>query len=229
MEKQLLGLIHSKGLLHKDVQELYRKVRAAYQGIILNDYDVVDLQEVEYFLWKLHYKHIDEFRKNIRQRCTNGEITKGETIRVDTDAQGNNINRYMDGFKSFLSEAADFYINLLKTFREVCALPGEVFLHENRDNSFTTEPIKLSKCQFACHRFLICLGDLARYGELCKKQDASKWSVAFTYYLEASRIWTASGNPHNQASSFIIFNDAHRICSPQKYKKHFFWHLAILL
>nr|XP_027112028.1 protein SMG7L-like isoform X2 [Coffea arabica] len=65
--------------------------------------------------------------------------------------------------------------------------------------------MKLSKCQFACHRFLICLGDLARYGELCKKQDASKWSVAFTYYLEASRIWPASGNPHNQLALLATY------------------------
>lgn len=206
-----MALIHSKGLLHKDVQELYRKVRTAYQSIILNDYDVVDLQEVEYFLWKLHYKHIVEFRKSMRQHWMSGESTKGETSPVDIDSQGN-INRYVDGFKTFLSEATDFYSNLTKAFREVCGLPGEVFLYNKGDSSFSTEQMKLSKCQFACHRFLICLGDLARYGELCKKQDASKWSVAFTYYLEASRIWPASGNPHNQVGFFILLNDEHRLC-----------------
>ncbi|XP_027111809.1 nonsense-mediated mRNA decay factor SMG7-like [Coffea arabica] len=204
IEKQLLALIHSKGLLHKDVQELYRKVRTAYQSIILNDYDVVDLQEVEYFLWKLHYKHIVEFRKSMRQHWMSGESTKGETSPVDIDSQGN-INRYVDGFKTFLSEATDFYSNLTKAFREVCGLPGEVFLYNKGDSSFSTEQMKLSKCQFACHRFLICLGDLARYGELCKKQDASKWSVAFTYYLEASRIWPASGNPHNQLALLATY------------------------
>lgn len=203
-EKQLLGLIHSKGLLDKDIQELYRKARASYQSIILNHYDDVDLQEVEYFLWKLHYKHINEFRKNIRQCCTNGETIKGETVRLDAEAQGN-INRYVEGFKSFLFEAADFYNNLIKTFREVCGLPGETFLYNNGDSSFSTRAIKLGKCQFACHRFLICLGDLARYGELCKKQDAFKWSGAFSYYLEASRIWPASGNPHNQMALLATY------------------------
>ncbi|KAL3519776.1 hypothetical protein ACH5RR_017925 [Cinchona calisaya] len=203
-EKQLLGLIYSKGLLHKHVQELYRKVRAAYQSIILTGYDVVDLQEIEHFLWKLHYKHIYEFRKNIKQCCINGEIIKEETLRVDAEVQGN-INRYVEGLKSFLSEAADFYNSLIKEFREVCGLPGEVFLYKNGETSFSTQPMKLSKCQFACHRFLICLGDLARYGELCKKLDASKWSVAFAYYLEASRIWPASGNPHNQMTALATY------------------------
>ncbi|KAL3522292.1 hypothetical protein ACH5RR_015126 [Cinchona calisaya] len=197
IEKQLLSSIHSKGPLHKDVQELYCKVRAGYESIILNDHDAVDLQEVEYFLWKLHYKHIDEFRKSIRQCCTNGESLKGETPRVDAEAQST-INRYMEGFKSFLSEATEFYNNLIKTFREVCGLPGEVFLYKSERSPLSTAPMNLSKCQFACHRFLICLGDLARYSELCKKHDTSKWSVAFTYYLEASRVWPASGNPHNQ-------------------------------
>lgn len=188
--------IHSKGLLHKDSQELYRKVRADYETVILNNHDVIDLHEVEYFLWKLHYKHIDEFRKRIRQCSFNSE-------KDGTDAENTWINRHVDGFNSFLSDATEFYKNLIKNFRETCGLPGEFMPCNNTGSSVSVESTKLEKCHYLCHRFLICLGDLARYSELYKKQDAQKWSVAFTCYLNATRVCPESGNPHNQVCSFL--------------------------
>ncbi|XP_060191228.1 nonsense-mediated mRNA decay factor SMG7-like [Lycium barbarum] len=189
-EKQLLTSIYSKGLLHKDVQELYHKARSSYENIIVNNYEVVGLQEVEFSLWKLHYKHIDEFRKRIRQ--ANSEKRKIEAQEGDSSA-AREIDNHMEGLRSFLSEATEFYQELTKKLRKSCGLPGELLLCRNGSIS-----LKLPQCQYACHRFLICLGDLARYGELCKKPDACKWSLAATYYFEASRIWPDSGNPHNQ-------------------------------
>lgn len=194
-EKQFLTSIHSKGLLHKDSQELYRKVRAGYERVILSNHDVIDLHEVEYFLWKLHYKHIDEFRKRIRQCSFNSENIKAEKDGTDAESI---INRHVDGFKSFLSEATEFYKNLIKKFREICGLPGEFTPFNRTASSVSVESTKLEKCHYLCHRFLICLGDLARYSELYKKQDAQKWSVAFTCYLKATRVCPESGNPHNQ-------------------------------
>lgn len=111
----------------------------------------------------------------------------------------------MEGFKSFLSEATEFYQELTKKLRKSCGLPGELLLCKNGSLSLPLAPMKLPQCQYACHRFLICLGDLSRYGELCKKQDAWNWSLAATYYFEASRIWPDSGNPHNQVDSMVKF------------------------
>ncbi|CAN4078919.1 unnamed protein product [Withania somnifera] len=189
-EKQLLTSIYSKGLLHKDVQELYHKARASYENIIVNNYEVVGLQEVEFSLWKLHYKHIDEFRKRIR--LANAEKRKIETQEGDSSA-AQEIDNYMVGLKSFLSEATEFYQELTKNSEK------------NGRISLPLVPMKLPQCQYACHRFLICLGDLARYGELCKKQDACKWSSAATYYFEALRIWPDSGNPHNQLALLATY------------------------
>ncbi|XP_009802464.1 nonsense-mediated mRNA decay factor SMG7-like [Nicotiana sylvestris] len=201
-EKQLLTSIYSKGLVHKDVQELYRRARSSYENIILNNYEVVGLQEVEFSLWKLHYKHIDEFRKRIRQ--ANAEKRKSEAQEGDSSA-AREIDNHMEGLKSFLSEATEFYQELTKKLRKSCGLPRELLLCKNGSSSLPLLPMKLPQCQYACHRFLICLGDLARYGELCKKPDACTWSFAATYYFEASRIWPDSGNPHNQLALLATY------------------------
>ena len=55
--------------------------------------------------------------------------------------------------------------------------------------------------------FFFGLGDLARYKELCEKPDVQScnWSVAATYYLEATMIWPDSGNPQNQLAVLAIY------------------------
>ncbi|KAL2473601.1 Protein SMG7L [Forsythia ovata] len=203
-EKQLLASIYSKGLLHSDTIELYQKVRAGYEEIILNNHQLVELQEVEYLLWKLHYKHIDEFRKRIRQLSSNAENTKTDALHGNMDSQSI-IDRHLEGFKSFLFKAAEFYRNLIVELRKSCGLPAKVLIDNNNDNSFFVEPTNKHKCEYACHRFLVCLGDLARYTELIKKPDAYKWSTAATYYLEATRTWPDSGNPHNQLALLATY------------------------
>lgn len=184
-EKLLWSLIHSKGLLHTDVQDLYRKACSGYENIILNDPEEVDLQDVEYCLWKFHYKHIDEYRKRLRQTSGNANLH-------------NTIDGHMEGFKSFLSEATEFYKNLILKTRICCGFPGGPFYKDG--GSFSVEPTRLHKFQYVLHRFFVCLGDLARYRELCEKTDIqnNKWSVATTYYLEATAICPDSGNPQNQ-------------------------------
>ncbi|XP_024988182.1 protein SMG7L isoform X2 [Cynara cardunculus var. scolymus] len=113
-EKLLWATIQYKGISHAEVKDLYRKVRSGYEKIILNDYQAVDLQEVEYSLWKLHYKHIDEYRKKIKK--------------VSTSAESTNLNSQVEGFKLFLSEVAEFYKDLIAKFRRTCGLSEEMFL-----------------------------------------------------------------------------------------------------
>ena len=47
-EIQLWALIHSKGLLHSETQDLYQKVRSSYVKIILNEQETEQPQDVEY-------------------------------------------------------------------------------------------------------------------------------------------------------------------------------------
>ncbi|PSS24630.1 Protein SMG7L like [Actinidia chinensis var. chinensis] len=194
VEKQLWALIHSKGLLLTEVQDLYHKACSGYEKIILNDHSVeLELYDVEYSLWKLHYKHIDEFRKRIRQTSVN--------------TNQSSIDCHTERFKSFLSEASEFYQDLITKLRRRHGLPDDPFACDKGDSSCTVEPMKLHKCQYSCHRFLVCLGDLARYRELCKKLDLERhnWSAAATYYFKATLVWPDSGNPQNQLALLATY------------------------
>lgn len=196
-EKQLWVLIHTKGLLQSDVQELYRKVRSSYEKMILSDYEQLELQDVEFSLWKLHYKHIDEFRKIIKKISTSESTKSGELH--DT--------KHVEGFKLFLSEATEFYRNLIVKIKRCYGLPEESSFDRKGGNTSSYEPKKIKKCQFLCHRFLVCLGDLARYREQYQKSDMQNhnWSMAAIHYMEATVIWPDSGNPQNQLAVLAIY------------------------
>ncbi|XP_076941636.1 nonsense-mediated mRNA decay factor SMG7-like [Bidens hawaiensis] len=174
IEKLLWATIQHKGISNPEVQDLYRKARSCYEEIIINDYQTVNLRELEYSLWKLHYKHIDEYRKKIKKISTSAEST-------------NNLNSHVEGFKLFLSEVAEFYKDLIAKFRRI------------------NDPAILQKSHYVCHRFLVCLGDVSRYMELCKKPDGQKWAAAATYYLEATTVWPYSGNPQNQLALLATY------------------------
>ncbi|KAL8228130.1 hypothetical protein R6Q57_015714 [Mikania cordata] len=174
IEKLLWATIQHKGISHPEVQDLYNKARSRYEKIIINDYQTVNLQELEYSLWRLHYKHIDEYRKKIKKISNSTE-------------SANNLNSHVEGFKLFLSEVAEFYKDLITKFRRIC------------------EPAMLQTCHYICHRFLVCLGDVSRYMELCKKPDVQKWAVAARYYLEATTLWPHSGNPQNQLALLATY------------------------
>ncbi|GKV00959.1 hypothetical protein SLEP1_g13568 [Rubroshorea leprosula] len=198
-EKQFWLLIHSKGLLHSDVQELYRKICSSYEKIILSDYELTELQNVEYSLWKLHYRHIDEFRKRMKRISAESESTMHAISQNDVNAN------HIEGFKTFLLEAAEFYKDLIVKIRNHNGLPKESSIP--RRGGISIEPKKLQKCEFLCHRFLVCLGDLARYREQYEKSSVQNpdWSVAATYYLEATMIWPESGNPQNQLAVLATY------------------------
>ncbi|KAH6829088.1 hypothetical protein C2S53_013236 [Perilla frutescens var. hirtella] len=203
-EKQMLALIYTKGILHDNVLELYRQIRTLYEKILLNSNHLLELQEVEHHMWKLHYELIDEFRKRTRQRSYNGENMRNNSLSDNINSQSS-IDKGLEEFKSFLSQANEFYMNLIVKLRRTYGIPEEVFLNNKDRWSSSTEPQKLHACQHTCHRLLICLGDLARYTEIIKKPDACEWSTAATYYLEATRTWPDSGNPHNQLALLATY------------------------
>lgn len=172
-------------------------MRSSYEKIILNDYEQPDLQDVEYSLWKLHYRHIDEFRKKTRKDSSTTESTKS--------AVPDNTS-HIEGFKLFLSEAIEFYQDLIVKVRKYYRLPEGSLCYRKGGISTFVEPKKMQTCQFLCHRFLVCLGDLARYREQYENLNNQKhnWSVAATHYMEATSIWPDSGNPQNQVVSYFF-------------------------
>ncbi|KAJ6396864.1 hypothetical protein OIU77_021820 [Salix suchowensis] len=206
LEKQLWALIHTKGLLHSNVQDLYRKICSGYEKTILSDHKLEDLQDTEYSLWKLHYRHIDEYRKRMKINSANGETTTLVTPQSVVAAQRSSDN-HLVGFKLFLSEATEFYQNLLFKITRYYGLPEDFSFNRSGGNYASVEPKKMQKLQFLCHRFLVCLGDFARYREKCEKSNTQNhnWSVAVAHYLEATIIWPDSGNPQNQLAVLAIY------------------------
>ena len=159
-----------------------------------------ELQDVEYSLWKLHYKHIDEFRKIIKKTSGNVESKKSgmpQNRAVQGDS-GNNLKL----FKIFLTEAVEFYQTLIVKLRKHYGVPVEALFYKKGWNSASVEPDVMEKCEYLCHRCLVCMGDLARYKQQCENPDTQNhnWSVAAAHYLEATRIWPDSGNPQNQVN-----------------------------
>ena len=75
-ETQSWVLIHSKGLLHSDIQDMYQKGHSSYVEIIPNEKETERPQDVEYSLWTLHYKRIDESHKRIHQSSASWESKK---------------------------------------------------------------------------------------------------------------------------------------------------------
>lgn len=197
-EKQLWALIHSKGIVNAEVQELYRKIRSTYETIILDNHELVEIEDFEFSLWKLHYKHIDEFRKTARQSPNNSESTKLEMPR----------NNQIEGFKVFLSEAAEFYKNLISKVRKAYGILEEPLAHKSGGVSTFDEPKRMCKVQFLCHRLFVCIGDLVRYKELYERSNiktSRNWSVAAKYYFKATMFWPDGGNPHNQLALLATY------------------------
>lgn len=94
LEKALWVSVQAKSLLHPDVQSLYRSVCRGYENVILDNQDDVELRDIEYELWKVHYRHIFEFRKMVNNSKYNGKDV-------------------MERFNLFLSEAMEFYQGLI--------------------------------------------------------------------------------------------------------------------
>ncbi|OVA00382.1 DNA/RNA-binding domain [Macleaya cordata] len=193
-EKQLWQLIRSKGPLHIDGQKLYRKARSSYEEIIVNDHELAELQDIEYSLWKLHYKYIDEYRNRIRE---------ASSLKKCANLASDNL---LEGLKSFLSEATEFYQDLITKIRRSYGLPKELLVF-NSGVSSSMESSEICRCQFSCHRSLVFLGDLARYKELYGNPNAQdrNWSFAAIHYLNASMIWPDSGNPQNQLAVLATY------------------------
>ncbi|XP_027360822.1 protein SMG7L isoform X2 [Abrus precatorius] len=204
-EKQLWALIHSKGLLHSEVQDLYRKVRSSYERMILNNRTLSELQDVEYSLWKLHYKHIDEFRKIIKKSTGNVDSKKSGMPQNHVGQRDN--DNHLRLFKLFLTEAIEFYQTMIVKLRKHYGVPLEALFYKKGWISTSVEPDVRLKCQYLCHRCLVCMGDLARYKQQCENPDIQNhnWSVAATHYLEATRIWPDSGNPQNQLAVLATY------------------------
>lgn len=183
----------------------WQQMRENYEAIILEDHAFSEQHNVEYALWQLHYRRIEELRAHYSAAVSSaGSNTTKVPLRSDR------VTKIRQQFKTFLSEATGFYHELILKIRAKYGLPlgnfsedSENLIIMDKDGKKSSE---VKKGLVSCHRCLIYLGDLARYKGLYGEGDSKsrEYAAASSYYLQAASLWPSSGNPHHQVWLFKI-------------------------
>ncbi|KAF8398244.1 hypothetical protein HHK36_017171 [Tetracentron sinense] len=188
----------------------WQQIRENYEAIILEDHVFSEQHEIEFALWQLHYKRIEELRAHFSAAlASTGAITsqggKGPT-------QPDRVTKIRSQFKTFLSEATGFYHDLILKVREKYGMPLGYF-SEDPENQIVLEKdgkksAEMKKGLISCHRCLIYLGDLARYKGLYGEGESKTrdYAAASSYYMQAASLCPSSGNPHNQLAILATYS-----------------------
>ncbi|KAF2291955.1 hypothetical protein GH714_042297 [Hevea brasiliensis] len=179
----------------------WQQMRENYEAIVLEDHGFSEQHNIEYALWQLHYRRIEELRAHFSVALANTGSNTSQGVKVP--ARPDCITKIRLQFKTFLSEATGFYHDLILKIRAKYGLPLGYF--EDSDNRVVLEKdakksADMKKGLISCHRCLIYLGDLARYKGLYGEGDSKprEYAAASSYYLQAASLWPSSGNPHHQ-------------------------------
>lgn len=179
----------------------WQQMRENFETIILEDHSFSEKHNIEFALWQLHYRRIEEFRAHYNAASaavSTASQTRGVPQRPDRPS------KIRLQFKTFLSEATGFYHDLILKIRAKYGLPLGQFYHEQENHIMRQKDgkksIEVKKGLISCHRCLIYLGDLARYKGLYGEGESKSrdYAAASSYYLQAASLWPSSGNPHHQ-------------------------------
>lgn len=189
----------------------WQQMRENYEAIILEDHAFTEQHNIEYALWQLHYKRIEELRAHFSAALTSAGSNTSQGVKGPT--RPDRVTKIRLQFKTFLSEATGFYHDLILKIRAKYGLPLGGYFSEDTENQIVTEKdgkksAEMKKGLISCHRCLIYLGDLARYKGLYGEGDSKsrEFAAASSYYLEAASLWPSSGNPHHQLAILASYS-----------------------
>ncbi|KAJ1384099.1 Tetratricopeptide-like helical domain superfamily [Sesbania bispinosa] len=187
----------------------WQQMRENYEAIILEDHAFSEQHNIEYALWQLHYKRIEEFRAYFSAALSSASSNSSQGGKGP--ARPDRITKIRLQFKTFLSEATGFYHDLIMKIRAKYGLPLGYF--EDSENRTVMEKdgkkyADMKKGLVSCHRCLIYLGDLARYKGMYGEGDSinREFTAASSYYLQAASLWPSSGNPHHQLALLASYS-----------------------
>ncbi|XP_057431121.1 nonsense-mediated mRNA decay factor SMG7-like [Lotus japonicus] len=187
----------------------WQQMRENYEAIILEDHAFCDQHNIEYALWQLHYKRIEEFRAYFSAALSSTSSNSSQGGKGP--ARPDRITKIRLQFKTFLSEATGFYHDLIMKIRAKYGLPLGYF--EDSENRIVMEKdgkkyADMKKGLLSCHRCLIYLGDLARYKGMYGEGDSlnREFTAASSYYFQAASLWPSSGNPHHQLALLASYS-----------------------
>ncbi|KAK7838909.1 protein smg7 [Quercus suber] len=188
----------------------WQQIRENYESIILEDHGFSEQHNIEYALWQLHYKRIEELRGHFSSALASAGSNTSQGVKGP--ARPDRITKIRLQFKTFLSEATGFYHELILKIRDKYGLPLGYFSEESENRIVMEKDGKKSaemkKGLISCHRCLIYLGDLARYKGLYGEGDSKsrEFAAASSYYLQAASLWPSSGNPHHQLAILASYS-----------------------
>ncbi|KAK2999146.1 hypothetical protein RJ639_023594 [Escallonia herrerae] len=188
----------------------WQQILENYEAIILEDHKFSEQHNIEYALWQLHYRRIEEFRAHVVAASAPVSSATSQNGKVPT--RPDRVTKIRLQFKTFLSEATGFYHDLILKTKAKYRLPIGHFSDDSENQIFTEKDgkrsIEMKKGLVSCHRCLIYLGDLARYKGLYGEGDSKcrDYAAASSYYLQAASLWPSSGNPHHQLAILATYS-----------------------
>uniref|UniRef100_M4CDF2 DNA/RNA-binding domain-containing protein n=1 Tax=Brassica campestris TaxID=3711 RepID=M4CDF2_BRACM len=188
---------------------LWQQIRENYEAIVLEDHTFSEEHNIEFTLWQLHYKRIEDFRSHINALLassnSNAQNSKGPSM-------ADRVANIKLQFRTFLSEATGFYHEMILKIRSKYGLPLGYFSESQDSQNLADKDGKkfaeVQKGLVSCHRCLIYLGDLARYKGLYGEGDSKnrEHAAASSYYLQAASLLPGSGNPHHQLAIIASYS-----------------------
>lgn len=187
----------------------WQQMRENFETIILEDHTFSEKHNIEFALWQLHYRRIEEFRAHYNAASATDSTTSSHTRAGGGPARPDRASKIRLQFKTFLSEATGFYHDLILKIRAKYGLPiGQFYPEPENHDSNGKKFMEIKKGLISCHRCLIYLGDLARYKGLYGEGDSKSrdYAAASSYYLQAASLWPSSGNPHHQLAILATYS-----------------------
>ncbi|KAL1821006.1 hypothetical protein ACET3Z_015875 [Daucus carota] len=186
----------------------WQQMRENYETIILEDNAFSEQHEVEYALWQLHYRRIEELRAHYSAALSAVSQSGKGSMRGGPER----VTKIRSQLKTFLSQATGFYHDLMVKIRAKYGLPLGHFAEDLETQISLSKDgnrlVEIKKGLVSCNRCLIYLGDLARYKGLYGEDDskARDFAASYSYYMQAAAIWPSSGNPHHQLAILASYS-----------------------
>ncbi|MFS7904240.1 putative telomerase activating protein Est1 [Helianthus anomalus] len=182
----------------------WQQMRENYESILLEDHAFSEQHDIEYTLWQLHYKRIED----LRARYNSAQAFASQNAKGVARSGPDRITKIRSQFKTFLSEATGFYHDLMVKIRAKYGLSLGYMSDDSQNDKDGNESIDVKKGLISCHRCLIYLGDLARYKGLYVEGDSKTrdFAAASSYYKQAATLVPSSGNPHHQLAILASYS-----------------------
>ncbi|KAL0286103.1 UNVERIFIED_CONTAM: protein SMG7 [Sesamum calycinum] len=143
----------------------WQNMRENYEAIVLEDHAFSEQHDVEYALWQLHYRRIEELRALFNAAVASAASAALQNGKGPVRGGPDRLMKIRSQFRTFLTEATGFYHDLMLKIRAKYGLPLG-YSSDDPDNQIPmskdgNKSSEVKKGLISCHRCLIYLGDLA--------------------------------------------------------------------